>query len=74
MEMSKTEFKAHALKVFRDIEESGEPIIITDHGTPKLEIRKLPNQDLDILLKLKGSVIKYDLPTSPIDIDDWENA
>jgi len=74
MKMSKTKFKSHALEVFRTIEKTGEPLIITDHGTPKLEIRKLQPKNIDALEKLKGSVIKYDSPTSPIVVDDWENA
>ncbi len=39
--MSKSEFKAHALEVFRDIEKSGVTLIITDDGKPKLEIKKI---------------------------------
>ncbi|MCP4274468.1 MAG: type II toxin-antitoxin system Phd/YefM family antitoxin [Gammaproteobacteria bacterium] len=73
MKMSKTEFKSHALEVFRSIEKTGEPLIITDHGKPKLEIRKLQSENTDALGKLKGSVVKYDSPTSPVAVDDWEN-
>ncbi len=32
--ISKSDFKAHALEVLRDIEESGNPRIITDRGRP----------------------------------------
>lgn len=35
-EISKTEFKAHALEIFRDIEQSGQSRIITDRGRPTL--------------------------------------
>jgi len=55
MEMSKTKFKAHALEVFRNVEQSGDTIIITDHGKPK-------------------SVVKYESATSPVSVDDWDNA
>jgi len=39
--ISKSELKAHALEVFREIEKSGQSRIITDRGRPTLEIRKL---------------------------------
>jgi len=71
--VSKSKFKAKALEYFRQVEASGEPIVITEHGKPKLEIRKLPQQDMDPLEKLKGSVLWYDRPFDPaVDEDDWE--
>lgn len=33
--ISKSDFKAHALAVLRDIEQTGEPRIITDRGKPR---------------------------------------
>ncbi len=72
--ISKTEFKAHALKVLRDVEKSGHSKIITDHGKPTLEIRKLRQQTIPPLELLKGTVIKYDAATEPVAGDDWENA
>ena len=73
-QISKTEFKAHALEVLRDIEQSGQPRIITDHGKPTLEIRKLRQQKIAPLELLKGTVVKYAAATAPIADDDWENA
>lgn len=72
-EISKTEFKAHALEVLRDIEHSGQPRIITDRGRPTLEIRKLRQQKVSPLELLKGTIVKYEAPTSPVADDDWEN-
>ncbi|MDY6982854.1 MAG: type II toxin-antitoxin system Phd/YefM family antitoxin [Pseudomonadota bacterium] len=72
--MSKTEFKAHALEVFREIEASGEPVVITDRGRPALEIRKLKQDAGDPLLLLRDSVAKYDAPTAPVGEDDWNEA
>lgn len=74
LEISKTEFKAHALEHLRNIEQSGKPLIITDRGTPKLEIRKLRRENLSPLQILKDSVIQYTDATLPITVDDWENA
>jgi antitoxin (DNA-binding transcriptional repressor) of toxin-antitoxin stability system len=46
---SKSKFKAKALEYFRQVETSGEPIIVTDHGQPKLEIRRYQPVALDPL-------------------------
>lgn len=73
-QISKTKFKAHALEVLRDIEQSGQPRIITDRGRPTLEIRKLRQQEIDPLELLKGTVVKYEAATAPVADDDWENA
>ena len=72
--ISKTEFKAHALEVLRDIEKSGQPRIITDRGRPTLEIRKLRQQEKAPLEVLKGSLIKYEAATAPVSDNDWENG
>jgi antitoxin (DNA-binding transcriptional repressor) of toxin-antitoxin stability system len=73
-QISKSEFKAHALEVLRDIEKSGKSRIITDRGKPTLEIRKLRHEDVDPLQVLKGSVVRYEAATEPVADDDWENV
>ena len=45
--VSKSKFKAKALEYFREVEASGEPIVITEHGKPKLEIRPLLRRKRD---------------------------
>ena len=35
--VSKSRFKAKALELFRQVERTGKPIIITDRGTPVLK-------------------------------------
>ena len=72
--ISKTDFKAQALKVFRDIEKTGKSRIITDRGKPTLEIRKLRESNKSPLEVLKGTVVKFTNPTNPVSDDDWENA
>ncbi len=72
--ISKTEFKSRALEILRNIEQSGEPRTITDHGRPTLEIKKLRQRQESPLKVLKGTVIKFEDATSPIVEDDWENA
>jgi antitoxin (DNA-binding transcriptional repressor) of toxin-antitoxin stability system len=73
-QISKTEFKAHALEVLREIEQSGQSRIITDHGKPTIEIRKLRQRRMNPLEVLKGTVLKYDAFDEPVGADNWQNA
>jgi antitoxin (DNA-binding transcriptional repressor) of toxin-antitoxin stability system len=72
--ISKSEFKAHALEVLREIEKSGQSRVITDRGKPTLEIRKLRMKETPPLELLRGSVLKYDGACDPVDDEEWENA
>lgn len=71
--ISKSKFKARALELFRQVEASGEPLIVTDHGQPTLEIRPFrPALNAEPLEILKGSVLRYDDPTEPVGDHDWD--
>lgn len=70
--VSKSQFKAKALEFFRQVEASGEPIIITDNGRPTLEIRRYQEPVRDPLVLLRGSVLRYDDPFEPVGEDDWD--
>ncbi len=72
--VSKSKFKARALEYFRQVETSGESIIVTDHGQPTLEIRRYMAPMRDPLEILRGSVLYYDRPTDPVADDDWDAA
>lgn len=72
MQISKSKFKAKALEFFRRVEETGEPLIVTDHGKPKLEIRLYHPEKADPLKELKGSVTSYTDPCEPVGADEWE--
>ena len=71
-EVSKSKFKAHALEIFRHVELTGEPVIITDHGTPSLIVRRYERPQADVRDKLKGSVLRYDAPLEPVAEDEWD--
>jgi prevent-host-death family protein len=73
-QVSKSNFKAHALKIMRDVEETGDQIIITDHGKPSLVVKKYNASTKSPAELLRGSVIDYVDPTSPVAEDDWELA
>ncbi len=71
-QISKSQFKAKALEFFRQVEATGQPLIITDHGQPKLEIRPYKRPTKDVLAELRGTVLSYDRPFDPVGEDDWE--
>lgn len=71
-QVSKSQFKAKALEFFRQVEASGESVVVTDHGQPKLEVRPYKPSSRNPLDVLRGSVLRFDNPTAPISEDDWE--
>lgn len=73
-EVSKSQFKAKALEYFRQVEASGEAVVVTDHGQPKLEVRRYQPNVRDPLDILRGSVLRYDQLTTPVGDDDWETS
>jgi hypothetical protein len=69
--VSKSQFKAKALEFFRQVETSGEPLVVTDHGLPRLEVRPYRTLTRHPLEALRGSVLRYEAPTSPVADDEW---
>ncbi|MGK2925221.1 MAG: type II toxin-antitoxin system Phd/YefM family antitoxin [Lysobacterales bacterium] len=70
--VSKSQFKAKALELFREVESTGKQVIVTDHGKPTIEVRRYRDQRRDPLDILKGSVSEYTGPTEPVAEGDWE--
>lgn len=70
--VSKSAFKPHALKYFRQIEKSGEELIITDRAKPVLKIVRFEEKPQVVLRELRGSVKYYNDPFAPVGQDDWE--
>jgi len=70
--ISKSEFKARALELFRMVETSGQTVIVTDHGKPTIEVKKFRPIARHPLEVLKGSAKEYSSPTEPVGTDDWE--
>lgn len=73
-QVSKSEFKAKALEFFRQVEASGHSVVVTDHGKPTLEVRPYRDAERSPLDILRGSVVRYDNPTDPVGVDEWEAA
>jgi hypothetical protein len=71
-QVSKSQFKAKALEFFRQVETNGEPVIVTDHGQPRLEVRRYQSPTRTPLDALRGSVLRCSGPTEPVGADDWD--
>jgi antitoxin (DNA-binding transcriptional repressor) of toxin-antitoxin stability system len=74
MKISKSWFKPRVLEYLRQVEHSGEPIIVTDHGRPVIEVRRYVARDHDPLERLHGSVRRYEEPFEPVGESDWDAA
>jgi len=71
--VSKSRFKAKALEFFRRVEKSRKELIITDHGRPVLKLVPYTQEtSQEVLQGLAGSVLKYEDPTEPVGLEDWE--
>ena len=70
--ISKSKLKANMLRIFREIEESGEEWIITDHNRPVLRIQPIVQKKTvaEVFGAIQGKVIyraDINMPT----IDEW---
>jgi prevent-host-death family protein len=72
--ISKSKFKARALEYFREVERTGRPLIVTDHGRPVLKIVPYREDPKTALRELKDSVVRYEAPLEPAGDSDWEAA
>ena len=71
--VSKSQFKPKSLQYFRQVEETGKELIITHHGKPVLKVVPYSENQADVLKALRNSVLKYDNPTEPVGLEDWES-
>ena len=70
--VSKSHFKSKALQYFRDIQESGQELIITDRSKPVIKIVPFTEKPQEILKELRNSVVFYEDPLKPVAEEDWE--
>ena len=73
--ISKSKLKANMLQVFREIEESGEELIVTHNRHPVLRIRPIgTKQPVDrVFDKLRGKVV-YHEDVNTTTTDEWDGA
>lgn len=71
-QISKSRFKARALEYLRKVHETGQPVVILDRGRPVVKVVPYRGDAEDILRILRGSVRRYEEPTNPVALEDWE--
>lgn len=71
--VSKSQLKAKALEYFREVERTGEELILTDRGKPVLKIVPYRPDAATTRKSLAGSVLGYDDPTEPVGLEDWDS-
>ncbi|HKI94417.1 MAG TPA: type II toxin-antitoxin system prevent-host-death family antitoxin [Gemmatimonadales bacterium] len=72
--VSKSRFKARALELFREVERTGQELIITDRGRPVLKVVPFKADGAPALSALRETVVRYDAPTRPVAEEDWESG
>ena len=70
--ISKSAFKARALEYFREVQRTGRELIISDNGKPVLKVVPYSSNPAEVLKTLRGSVRRFDAPTEPVGLADWE--
>jgi prevent-host-death family protein len=70
--VSKSRFKPHSLEYFRRIEQTGEELVITDHGRPVLKVVPYRADPEECFRGLRNSVLRYEAPLEPVGTDTWE--
>jgi len=72
LSLSKSQFKPHSLDYFRRVEQSGEEIIITDHGRPVLKVVPYVADPEETFRGLRNTVLQYEDPLEPVGAAEWE--
>jgi len=70
--ISKLKLKPRVLQYFRQVEKTKKELIITDRGKPVLKIVPYVEDPMVALNELRHSVLKYENPTEPVALEDWE--
>ncbi len=71
-QISKSQFKARALELFREVETTGTPLIVTDRGEPVLEIRPYKPPVEDPMAAARAALLYFDNSLDPVGEEDWE--
>ncbi len=70
--ISKSKLKAHMLRIFREIESSGETLIVTDRSVPVLKIIPIEKKATvqDVFGDVQGQVIYHEDIDTPT-LEEW---
>ncbi len=64
--VSKSRFKRDFFKFCREVEQTGEELIITDHGCPVLKVIPYVEDPEEYFRGLRNTVLKFDEPMGPV--------
>lgn len=72
--ISKSKLKANMLRIFRDIENTGEEMIVTDHNRPVLRIQPIGQKRTveEVFGTIQGKVIYREDINTPT-ADEWKD-
>jgi antitoxin (DNA-binding transcriptional repressor) of toxin-antitoxin stability system len=73
--ISKSKLKTHMLQIFRQIEQTGEEVIVTDNNRPVLRIQPLNRKrSVDkVFAPYRGQMVFHENPDAPT-IDEWSEV
>ena len=73
--ISKSKLKANMLQVFREIEESGEELIVTHNRRPVLRVHPIKHRQSveKVFEQLRGKVVYHEDINTPT-TDEWDEA
>jgi antitoxin (DNA-binding transcriptional repressor) of toxin-antitoxin stability system len=73
--ISKSKLKARMLEIFRDLEATGQELIVTDHGKPVLKIVPIQKKAsvADLFGEVQGQVVYHEDINTPT-IAEWDEA
>jgi antitoxin (DNA-binding transcriptional repressor) of toxin-antitoxin stability system len=73
--ISKSKLKTHMLEIFRQIEQTGEEVIVTDNNRPVLRIQPyLPKASVEeIFSPYRGKLIFHEDPDAPT-TQEWSDV
>jgi len=73
--VSKSKLKAKMLEIFRQLEISGEELVVTDHGKPVLKIVPIKQKKAvaDLFADIQGRVT-YNEDINQPTLSEWEDA
>jgi antitoxin (DNA-binding transcriptional repressor) of toxin-antitoxin stability system len=73
--ISKSKLKARMLQIFREIEQSGQPITVTDHGQPVLKIQPITKKRSveEVFGPLQGQVVYHNDINEPT-LEEWSET
>jgi len=68
-----TEFKMHCLALLEEVRETRQPLLVTRHGKPVVEISPYVPKNAARVNPLKGSIVFQDDLISPLE-EKWDSG